>query len=126
MKSEYTSKRTGELVIEVPLEGETYTLRPGKKTSVMLGLMKPKVDDDDPMAKPMAAPRALLDWFWRALDREHLKTKKQPGHDEPVEGCQACRVYDRLLDDDDPLEVETVLEAANDLYGEVSGERPTG
>jgi hypothetical protein len=125
VKTEYTSNRNKDIVIEVPIEGEVYTLRPKKKAKVMLGMMKPDLDIEDPMAKPMAAPRALLSWFWDALDGDHLKTKKKPGHDEPVEGCQACRIWDRLHDEDDNLEVETLLEVANDLYGEVA-DRPTG
>jgi hypothetical protein len=130
VKTDYTSKRSDDVAVDVTLEGETFTLRPVKKTKVMLGMMKPKNDTEDPMAKTTAAPRALLAWFEDALNRDHRAItegkRKQSGHgEESVEGCQACRLYDRLNDDDDPLELELVFEVANDLMGEM-GDRPTG
>ncbi len=62
------------------------------------------------------------------VDRTHRRTKKQPGHgQESVAGCQACALYDMLDEDneDSNLELETVLQVANDLVGDVAN-RPTG
>lgn len=108
------------------LDGEVFRLRPAKKTKATVGMMVGGNAGDDELTKSFVAPRAMLAWFEHALNPEHAKSKKHPGHgDESVEGCQACRLYDRLNDDDDPLELETVFEAANWAFGEAA-DRPTG
>lgn len=124
MKSEYTSTRGEVREFTVPIDGKTYTLRPPKKTKAMLGMMAP-ADPNDPMDGVLTGPKAMLAWFVAALNSDHLKTKRKPGHGKTyVEGCQACEVLDRLDDDEDPLEIETIFAVANDIMGEM-GERPT-
>jgi hypothetical protein len=108
------------------LAGEEVTARPPKRSGAMVKILT--VDRNDDM-KQVGYTQALMEFFEDALDRTHRKTRRRPGHgQESVEGCQACRMYDRLdLDDDEPgaLDLEACLEAANWLVGEVSA-RPTG
>lgn len=101
------------------LKGEDVVLRPGKKTKVLMALMTPDPDGS-------VVSRATLTWFEYALNREHGKTKKQAGHGEDsVEGCQACRMYDRFEDEDDVLELTDVFESVNWLMSEMAN-TPTG
>lgn len=125
---ELTSKRIEAKELQLNLDGEVYTLRPVKKSKVMVGMLaaSSRSSGDDDLMSAMAAPAAMVRWFESCLSAEHHKSKKHPGHGkESVEGCQACRVIDRLGDDDDPLEIETVFEAANWVMSELS-DRPTG
>lgn len=119
---EITSKRTGGQEFEIPIDGEVYTVKPPKKSKAVLALFLPDRGDGN---ENILASRELLSWFEKALDPRHGKTKKQPGHgEESVEGCQACRIYDRLNDDDDDLELDSLFEAANALQAAM-GDRPT-
>lgn len=114
---EYTSARLEAEQEEFPtmIDGKEYILRPRKKSSLLVKLMT--VDKDDDM-KAFAYAQAPLLFLEESLDRAHPKTRKQPGHGQTsVEGCQACDIYDRLDDDDDPLTLETLLKVANDLTG---------
>lgn len=114
---EYTSDRQEAENEEFPiiLDGKEYICRPPKKSSIMVNLLT--VDRNDDM-KAFAYAQAPLRFLDQALDHRHPKTRKQAGHgQESIPGCQACDVYDRLDDLDDPLTVTTLLKAANDLVG---------
>lgn len=118
---EISGKRLNDTEFELNLVGEVVRLKPGKKAKAIVGLL---VSDEE-----NAGPRAMIAWFERALNREHAKNERKgiEGHGKlSIEGCQACRMWDRLDDDDDALELEDIFEASNWLMGEMSNSFPTG
>jgi len=120
----YTSDRTEEHEYPREIDGETFVFRPKKKSSALVKMMIASDRDDD--IRTLSLVRAQIEFLEDALDRSHRRTKKQAGHaDESVEGCQACRMWDRLNDEDDELSLETLIKVASDLISEVS-DRPTG
>jgi hypothetical protein len=121
----YTSDRSEEHEYVREIDGELFTFRPKKKSSALVKMMV-AVDPDNADVRTLSLVRAQIEFLEDALDRSHRKTKKQDGHgDESVEGCQACRMWDRLNDEDDELSLDTLIKVASDLMSEVSG-RPTG
>jgi hypothetical protein len=101
---------------EFMLGGERFTAVPAKQSAIVVPIVAADGEDD------FAPIRGLIHWFEKSLNREHVRTRKQPGHGaKAVEGCQACRLSDRLEDEDDDLDTTQVIEAANWLQGEVSG-----
>jgi hypothetical protein len=119
----YTSERQEGYEFEREIDGEKFVFRPKKKSSAFVRMLTVDRNDD---TKAIGYAQAQLEFLEDSLDRTHRKTKKQPGHgQDSVEGCQACRMYDRLNDDDDPLALETLFEVASDLMGDMSS-RPTG
>lgn len=124
---EYVTDRAKNVVeLDVVIDGEKFTLRPGKKSEAMVNILA--VDKSDP-AKEIEYTRALMSWFIKSLDKDHEKNarKNKLGHqgDESVEGCQACRLVDCLNDDDHPMDLDTVFKVANDALGDLSS-GPTG
>jgi hypothetical protein len=122
--SELTGARLeGDMEFTDTLGGEEVTLRPKKKSALLIKLMV--VDPNDEL-KNISYMRAQLEALEDALDSGHRKTRTRPGHgQESIEGCQACRMYDRLDDNDDSLEIEECMALASKLQGLVS-DRPTG
>lgn len=122
MKS-YTSDRIEEREYPREIDGEVFTFRPKKKSSAFVKML---TVDPKSETHTLDLVRAQVEFLEDALDRTHRKTKKQPGHGEvSVEKCQACRIWDRLDDEDDELSLEILLQVASDLMGEMA-DRPTG
>jgi hypothetical protein len=110
--------------VEFDLAGTVYTFHPGaKKPGPMLGLLH--VNGKKQWADAERA-KAMLDWLADGLHRDHNDTLGRPGHDGslPFEECQACHLQRRLLDVDDPIDLDLTLEVVSWLMGEVAG-RPT-
>lgn len=110
--------------IEFDLDGDVMVFTPPKTATSIVGMMQVKGDDTNANLQRVAA---MFTWLGQGLNREHEPRKgrkTQPGHEDYVEGCQACLVQSRLEDPDDDLDVEQVMEHISWLMGEVSG-RPT-
>lgn len=101
-------------VIEFELDGETYKFTPTKTDTLFVGLMAGRRSKN--IFDNLNAQWA---WFANGLSPEHEET-----HDELVEGCQACRIFERLSDPKDVLTLNTVNGAVDWLIGEAAG-RPT-
>jgi hypothetical protein len=110
--------------VDFELDGDTYTFTPPKTSTSIVAMMQVKGDS---MEANLQRVQAMFTWLGQGLNREHEPKKgrkPQPGHDEYVDGCQACLIQSRLEDPDDDLDVDTVMETITWLMGEVSG-RPT-
>lgn len=114
------SKRGSD--IDFTLDGETYTFSPPKQATLMLGMIE-GAGEKGAMATFLPVG-SMFSWLAVGLNKEHEGTRKKPGHDNYVEGCQACRIHERLIDTDDELDIDQVTEIINWLIGETAG-RPT-
>lgn len=117
MAKQFTSKvLTNAVPIQFDLDGKEYTFTPPKKTTGLLALL---VSDTNAATKDLDRMSKILNWFSQYLNRDHNEK-----HNSFVEDCQACDIEQRLKDDEDPLAIETVFDAAMWLMGE-SANRPT-
>lgn len=114
------TKRGEEIHFEI--HGEHFVFQPPKQAALMLAMVE-GASDKGPMASFMPIG-SMFAWLSYGLSKEHEGTRKKSGHEEYVEGCQSCRLHDRLLDPEDDLDIDQVTEIINWLLGEVSG-RPT-
>jgi hypothetical protein len=117
----FSSKRYERVTFPFDLEGKTYYATPGKETDVQLALMNGAGAADVPAQVRMQ--NGLLAWLLKSISPAHIKGF-ETAHTAPVPECAACEIMDRLADDNDPLELETLLDVANWLIGEL-GKRPT-
>jgi hypothetical protein len=114
------SKRGAD--IDFDLDGETFTFSPPKQAALMLGMVE-GASEKGALATFLPIG-SMFSWLATGLNKEHEGSRKKPGHDSYVEGCQACRIHERLTDPDDDLDLDQVTEVINWLLGEASG-RPT-
>lgn len=102
--------------IDLELDGETYTFTPTKTDTMFIGLMVGRRSKNG-----FDSLNAQFSWFANGLNPDH---ESDEAHDGTVEGCQACRIFNRIQDPKDALTLKTVNTAIDWLLGEVAG-RPT-
>lgn len=119
----FTSKRYERPTYTFDLDGQTYTATPGKSAEVQLFILGGAGDHDLPGR--LRSTNGMINWLLKSISPSHIQDKGfEVAHLEPVEGCKACEVVVRLIDNDDPLEMDTLMDVANWLIEEV-GKRPT-
>lgn len=114
LKSFVTDPTTLGSAIEFELDGQSYKFQPTKTDTLFVGLMAGRRSKN-----VFDNLNAQWSWFANGLNPEH-----EESHDDAVEGCQACNIFERLQNPKDVLSLNTVNEAINWLIGEASG-RPT-
>lgn len=108
--------------IKFQLDGEEFVFTPPKQSALLLAMVE-GAGDKGTLAN-FVPIGSMFSWLAAGLDKTHEGSRKKPGHDNYVEGCQACRIHERLVDLDDDLDIEQVTEVINWLLAEVTG-RPT-
>lgn len=108
--------------VQFELNGEVFTVAPqpvGRILSVQLRLRQGDKDYE-------RLAREILVWLGRGLSSEHETYRDQPGHidaaDNPVEGCQGCRIEVMLSEG---LKPELLMQIAGDVMNEMSSRPPT-
>lgn len=119
----FASRRFERVTYTFELDGKTYYATPGKEADVQLALMNGAGPKDMPGS--MRSTAGLMHWLLKAMSKSHVNERLEIVHQEAVAECAACEITQRLSDDNDPLEMETCLDVANWLIGEL-GKRPTG
>lgn len=119
----FTSKpAAAQKDIDFELDGTHYSFSPPKTTSQLIGIMSVRGKDTQ---ADLERASHMLAWFGNGLNKEHQPRKGEGGHEEFVEGCQACDIDDKLNDPTPgTLELETVMEVIGWLMEE-SSSRPT-
>src|SRR5690554_3311600 len=107
----FTSRRFERVTFPFDLDGKTYYATPGKEAEVQLALMNGAGATD--MPNQVRSTNGLLHWFYKSVAKTHVDEKLNIVHAETVPECAACEIVNRLADDNDPLEMETLLDVAN-------------
>jgi hypothetical protein len=101
----FETKAREKQVIEFDLDGETFKFTPPKRAGLIMSVVG--TIGLDASSSDTDSVRDLLNWLGNGLSEE-----------------QGMRIFDRLKDDDDDLDLDQVNEIARYLLGQ-SSNRPT-
>jgi hypothetical protein len=117
MSRSFKTKSNHVPPIPFDIDGEAFIFRPHKLASLATQIVH--IDPKDPQAGDKQA-FILFTWFGQGLDPDHEpRGKKHPGHVEQVEGCQACRIEEKLQDPADDLDMDVLRQIIDYVMEEV-------
>lgn len=123
MSRSFKTKSSHVAPIPFDIDGESFVFRPHKLSSLATQMVH--INPKDSKADEQQA-FVLYTWFGQGLDPDHEpRGKKHPGHTEFVEGCQACRIEEKLQDPADDLDMDVLREIIDYVMEEIGKVPPT-
>ncbi len=106
------------------INGEEFTMTPQPTAGPLSAIFKSRTNR---ASDTHNMNRTMLVWMGRGLNPEHEAYGSSKGHEnaaeEPVEGCQGCRIEVMLAEG--LISYELLIEIASDMLKEVGNRPPT-
>ncbi len=109
--------------VQFELGGEVFTVAPQPTGRILSIHLKMRTANEDDAAR---LGKEIVVWLGRGLNPEHEAYRGAPGHtdlDNPVEGCQGCRI--EIMLEEGRLKPEKLVEIAGYVMQEMSSRPPT-
>lgn len=110
-------RTTQQAAIPFKIDGEDFWFQPPKNSTIALSAIKASGEGG-------VIAKETYVWLGQGLNPEHEPYGRYKGHESWKDGCQACRIEEKLKDPNDNLDIYVLADIVAWLMKQAGGERP--